>query len=58
MFTFQRLTGQTLTPIPRVTQLGLATCLAIDAGCMAATGMAGLFAFGVAWVVLKVGGVI
>ncbi len=38
--------------------LGLGMCLAIDAGLLAILGVTGALAFGAAWVVLKVGGVI
>jgi len=42
----------------RAVALELGTCLAIDAGCLAVSGAAGLLAFGVAWLVLKGSGVI
>ncbi len=42
----------------RAMALELSTCLAIDAGCLAVSGLAGIMAFGVAWLVLKGSGVI
>jgi hypothetical protein len=42
----------------RAMALGLGACVAVDAGCLAVSGLAGLVAFGFAWVVLKTSGII
>jgi hypothetical protein len=42
----------------RATALGLGTCMAIDAGVLAISSLAGVVAFGFAWLLLKGSGVI
>ncbi len=58
MFIYQQLTGERLHSRQPVRHLDFATCVAVDAGCMAVSGLAGGVAFGFAWVVLKIAGAI